>query len=98
MRLFLLVRYLYMKLVTLVVEGMHCSMCESHICDCIRKGLPSAKKIKANHKDGKVCFIIEDDDNYSKCIDNIKNDGYKVLSSNIEDYVKKGFFSSIFKK
>ena len=31
---------------TLIIEGMMCSMCEAHICDTIRKAVPSANEKK----------------------------------------------------
>lgn len=82
-----------MKQVNLKIDGMHCSMCESHVIDCVRKGLPSAKKIKANHHSGLLSFVVEDDVDYTPAIDNVTKDGYKVLENTSEEYVKKGFFS-----
>lgn len=86
-----------MKEVDLKIEGMHCDMCESHICDCIRKGVPQAKKVKANHIKGTASFVVDDDIDYSKAIESIKKDGYKVLSYDANPYVKKGLFSFLHK-
>lgn len=86
-----------MKQVKLKIDGMRCSMCESHINDCVRKGLPEAKKIKANHHSGVVTFVIDDEVDYSKAIETIQADGYKVLEQTTEPYEKKGLFS-FFKK
>ena len=33
---------------TMKIEGMMCGMCEAHICDAIRKAVPSAKKVSAS--------------------------------------------------
>ena len=32
----------------LKIDGMMCGMCEAHICDTIRKAVPSAKKVSAS--------------------------------------------------
>ena len=37
-----------MNQITLHIEGMMCGMCEAHICDTIRKAVPSAKKVSAS--------------------------------------------------
>lgn len=82
-----------MKQITLTIEGMHCEMCESHICDCIRKVLPSSKKVKANHHRKTAVFLVDDDVNVSVASDMISKEGYHVLKKEEEPYVKKGIFS-----
>ena len=40
-----------MKEVTLQVDGMRCEMCESHVCDQLRK-VEGVRKAKASHRKG----------------------------------------------
>lgn len=86
-----------MKEINLQIDGMKCSMCESHVTECIRKGLPSAKKISANHHKGTATFVVDDNIDYTPAIESIKKDGYRVLKDEEKPYEKKGFFS-FFKK
>ena len=44
----------------LKVEGMMCGMCEAHICDTIRKAVPSAKKVKASRRKDEASFVTDD--------------------------------------
>ena len=37
-----------------------CSMCEAHVCDAIRKAVPSAKKVKASKRKKEATFLTED--------------------------------------
>ncbi len=92
MRLFVL-KVNNMKQITLNLEGMHCGMCESHVCDQIRKSIPGATKVKADHRKGIAIFVVDDGIDYHMAITAISNEGYKVLSSNEEEYQKKKLFS-----
>ena len=49
-----------MKLVTLNIDGMRCSMCESHVNDLIRK-VDGTKKIKSSHLSNTSTFVIDDE-------------------------------------
>ena len=82
-----------MKQVILSIEGMHCSMCESHVIDQVRKSLPKAKKIKADHRKGEVTFLIEEGMDYTPAMNAISKEGYKILTHQITDYQKRGLFS-----
>lgn len=86
-----------MKKIILTIDGMHCSMCESHVLDAIRKSMPDAKKLSANHKKGIVSFVVDEKEKPDLAIEAIQKEGYKVLSIKDETYEKKGFFS-FFKK
>lgn len=77
-----------MKKVILLVEGMHCEMCESHVNDLIRKSI-DAKKVKSSATKGESSFVIDDCADYSKVIESIQNDGYKVLGHKEEPYERK---------
>ena len=45
---------------TLGIEGMMCSMCEAHICEAIRKAVPSAKKVSASRGKKEASFLTEE--------------------------------------
>ena len=45
---------------TLKIDGMMCGMCEAHICDTIRKAVPSAKKVAASRKKKEASFLTEE--------------------------------------
>ncbi len=82
-----------MKKIILTIDGMHCSMCESHVLDAIRKSMPEAKKLSANHKKGHVSFVVDEETKPDSAIEAIQKEGYKVLSIKNEPYEKKDFFS-----
>lgn len=46
--------------VDLVIDGMMCGMCEAHIKDALRKRLPEAKHLKADHVNGTASFEIDE--------------------------------------
>lgn len=77
---------------TLKIDGMACSMCESHICDVIRNTLPSAKKVSASAGKKEAFFISDDDFDADALKAAIDKTGYKCLSVNSEPFVKKGLF------
>ena len=39
---------------------MMCGMCEAHVCDAIRKAVPSAKTVKASKRKKEATFLTED--------------------------------------
>ncbi len=82
-----------MKKIILIIEGMHCSMCESHVLSAIRKSMPDAKKLTANHKKGLVSFVVDEKEKPDLAIESIQKEGYKVLSIKDEPYEKKGLLS-----
>ena len=77
---------------TLKIDGMMCGMCEAHICDVIRKTVPSAKKVSASHSKGEASFITEnavDEDLLKKAVDAT---GYTCLNVKTCPYEKKSWF------
>ncbi len=80
-----------MQKITLNIDGMKCSMCESHVSDAIRKGMPGASKVKASASKGEACFLIEDEQKADDAIASIERQGYKVLHVHSEPYSKKKF-------
>jgi len=73
---------------TLTVDGMTCSMCESHVNDCIRKHFP-VDKVTSSHKKAQTEIISESPISESELKTAIESTGYKVLSITSEPYEKK---------
>ena len=77
---------------TLTIDGMMCGMCEAHICDTIRKAVPSAKKVSASRSKKEATFLTEeavDRDSLKAAIDAT---GYTCLGIESAPYEKKGLF------
>ena len=77
---------------TVKIEGMMCGMCESHICDTIRRGFPDAKKVKASRSKKEATFLTEDEPDEEKVKDIIDKTGYTCLGIESAPYVKRGLF------
>ena len=77
---------------TLKIEGMMCGMCEAHICDTIRKTVPSAKKVAASHSKGEASFLTDDAIDEQALKKAISETGYSCLSVESVPYEKKGLF------
>lgn len=81
---------------TVMVDGMHCPMCESQVKSLVMKILPEAK-LSASHRKGTL--IIEDafipSGNLLRKA--LADGGYEMKELTTEKFEKKpGFFSSIF--
>lgn len=79
-----------MIMLTLTIDGMHCSMCESHVNDIIRRS-EKIKKVTSSHLKNQTKIILEDDLNPNKIISNLEKDGYRVLNYK-KTNVKKTLF------
>ena len=77
---------------TLKIEGMMCGMCEAHICDAIRKTVPSAKKVSASRSKKEASFLTEDSVSTESLRAAIDATGYTCLSVESAPYEKKGLF------
>ena len=77
---------------TLKIEGMMCSMCEAHICDTIRKAVPSAKKVSASHAKGEASFLSEEAVDAERLKAAIDSTGYTCLGVDSAPYEKRGLF------
>lgn len=77
---------------TLIIEGMMCSMCEAHICDTIRKAVPSAKKVAASRSKQEATFLTEEAVDLEVLKIAIDQTGYTCLSVESAPYQKKGLF------
>ena len=74
------------------IDGMMCGMCEAHICDTIRKAVPSAKRVTASRSKKQASFLTDaavDTDLLKKAVDET---GYACLSIESAPYEKKGWF------
>ncbi len=87
--------------VTLTVDGMMCGMCEAHIKDAVRKRIPEAKHLSADHTKGTATFRLEKEMPKSMLTHELKSEfspmGYELLdleTKEVED--KKGFFGKLF--
>ena len=77
---------------TLKIEGMMCSMCEAHICDTIRKAVPSAKKVTASRSRREASFLTEDAVDAELLKAAVDATGYTCLGVEAAPYEKKGLF------
>ena len=77
---------------TLHIAGMMCSMCEAHVCDAIRKAVPSAKKVSASRSKGEASFLTEDAVDAERLKAAIDSTGYTCLGVDSAPYEKRGLF------
>lgn len=76
---------------TLKIDGMVCSMCESHMNDLIRK-VAKVKKVTSSAKAGETVVISEEELDIPFLRKEIEGIGYRLLSGSSEPYEKKGLF------
>lgn len=81
-----------MTKVTLEIEGMACSMCESHINEAVRKAF-DVKKVSASHSKKQTVILTEQEIDEQALRQVIDATGYRVSSIRSEPYQKKGLFS-----
>ena len=77
---------------TLKIDGMMCGMCEAHICDAIRKAVPTAKKVSASRGKKEASFLTEEAVDAERVKAAIDATGYSCLSVASAPYEKKGLF------
>ena len=77
---------------TINIEGMMCGMCEAHVCDAIRKAVPSAKKVSASRSKGEASFLTEDVVDAERLKAAIDSTGYTCLGVDSAPYEKRGLF------
>ena len=80
---------------TLKIDGMMCSMCESHINDTVRSAC-KIKSVKSSHSKGTTEIISESPLDESVLKEVIGKTGYKVIDIKTEPYEKKRV--SLFRK
>ena len=76
----------------LKIDGMMCSMCEAHICDSIRRAVPSARKVKADRRKKEASMLTETEPDPDALKNAIDETGYTCLDIVSGPYVKKGLF------
>ncbi len=76
---------------TLEIDGMMCSMCESHVNDIIRKNFNTIK-VKSSHLKKEAIFTTNDKLTNEDIINAFLPTGYKVLDIKLEENVKKKLF------
>ncbi len=74
------------------IDGMMCGMREAHVCDAIRKAVPSAKKVSASKSKKEASFLTDDavDNDSLKAV--INATGYTCLDIKSAPCEKKGLF------
>ena len=77
---------------TLTVEGMQCGMCEAHVCETIRKAVPSAKKVSASRSRKEASFLTEEALDPAFIQDAVNQTGYTCTDVLSEQFEKKGLF------
>ncbi len=75
----------------LKIDGMMCSMCETHVNEIVRKGF-KINKVKSNHSKNEVIFTSEEDISKDTIKKVFEPTGYKVLSVEVEKNAKKKLF------
>ena len=76
---------------TLAIDGMMCSMCESHVNDAVR-GAMRVKKVTSSHKKGVTEILSDDTPDEEALRAAIEATGYRVLSYESAPYEKHGLF------
>ena len=76
---------------TIAVEGMACSMCESHVNDAVRRAFP-VKKVTSSHSKGQTQILSEETLDEDALRQAISATGYQVLSIQSAPYEKKSRF------
>ena len=77
---------------TLVVDGMMCGMCESHVNDAVRKAFP-VKKVTSSPSRKQTVVVAEEPIDEARLRQVIDATGYTVQSVSCEPYEKKVLFS-----
>ncbi len=75
---------------TVKIDGMMCSMCESHVNDVVRQHF-KVKKVSSSHSKGVTEIISEEQLDENTLCDEIYKTGYKVIDVKTEPYEKKVF-------
>lgn len=81
-----------MNTVTLKIDGMMCGMCEAHICDALRKAVPSARKVRASRAKKEASFQTEEAVDSTSLKAAIDATGYTCLDIQVAPCEKKGLF------
>ena len=77
---------------TLAIDGMMCGMCEAHVCEAIRKAVPSAKKVSASRSRKEASFLTDESVDAERLKAAVDATGYTCLGVESAPYEKKGLF------
>ena len=75
-----------------MIDGMMCGMCESHVNDAIRNAFP-VKKVTSSHSKGETVIISEEALSEDKIREVMQPTGYELKDISSENKEKKGLFS-----
>ena len=76
---------------TLKIDGMICGMCEAHICDTIRKTVPSARKVSASRAGKEASFLTDSPVDAQMLKAAVEATGYTCLGVESAPYERKGW-------
>ena len=82
-----------MKNIILDIDGMKCSMCESHINDIIRQNF-KVKKVKSSHIKNNTIITTQNDLDMENLKQKLFDFGYKTVSVKTEEVQQKCLFKS----
>lgn len=74
----------------LKIDGMMCSMCESHVNDAIRNAVRT-KSVKSSRSGGIAVILTENEPDIERIKDAVEKTGYRVTDYFTEPYEKKKF-------
>ena len=77
---------------TVRIDGMMCPMCETHVCEAIRKAVPSAKKVTASRRGGTATLQTEQAVDGALLRQAIDATGYRCLGVESASCEKKRWF------
>lgn len=81
--------------IVMTVDGMMCSMCETHVNEALRP-IAGVKKVKSSHSSGEVSIVCSESTDREALASAVEKMGYKVIGSVEKSYEKRGFFASLF--
>ena len=81
-----------MNKITMKIDGMMCGMCEAHVCDAIRKAVPTARKVAASRSKKEASFLTEEAVDADRLRAAVDATGYTCLGIESAPYEKKGLF------
>ena len=79
-----------MKRITMKIDGMMCGMCEAHVCDAIRKAVPSARKVKASRHKKEASFLTDEAIDTDLLKEAVDSTGYICQGVETASYERKG--------
>ncbi len=77
---------------TLKIDGMMCGMCEAHVCDAIRRAVPTAQKVTASRSRKEASFLTEEAVDAEALKAAVDATGYTCLGVESAPYEKRGWF------